>query len=119
MIEMLPGFAPEVVALAAAGRVTKEDYDRVVIPGMAQAFRGRAKIRCYLQVAPDVHFEPGAAWKDFKLGIEHYNGWERVAVVSDVEWLRVATKVMGVLMPGEVRVFGQAQADEAKRWVAG
>jgi hypothetical protein len=38
MIEMLEGFPECVVAVVAKGRVTREDYDRVLIPAVEAAF---------------------------------------------------------------------------------
>jgi hypothetical protein len=57
-------------------------------------------------------------WDDTKLGLKHLAGWERMAVVSDVEWLRVAVKISALAMPGHVRVFHDRELAEAKRWFA-
>jgi hypothetical protein len=50
-----------------------------------------------------------------KLGLKHLSGWERMAVVSDVEWIRAAVKIFGLAMPGHVRVFHHSELAEAKR----
>jgi hypothetical protein len=34
--------------------------------------------------------DAGAVWEDFRVGMEHLSRWERMAVVTDVEWLRLA-----------------------------
>ena len=31
--------------------------------------------------------EAGAIWEDFRIGMEHLLRWERVAVVTDLEWI--------------------------------
>ena len=51
-------------------------------------------------------------------GVEHLTRWERVAVVTDVEWIRLAVNLFRFLVPGGVKVFPTAQAAEARRWVA-
>ena len=120
MIQLLEGFPDDVVACAARGRVTKADYDGVLIPRVEQALSRNSKIRCYYQLGSDFStFEPGAMWEDAKIGLEHLKQWERVAVVTDVEWLRLATNAFRFLMPGSVRVFPIAEAAEAKRWISG
>ena len=49
---------------------------------------------------------------------EHLSRWERVVVVTDVDWIRLAVNVFRFLVPGEIRVFGTSQASEARSWIA-
>ncbi len=119
MVEILQGFPDNVVACAAKGQVTKQDYERVLIPSVERALERNAEIRCYYELRPEFRgFDAGAAWEDAKIGIEHLTRWERVAVVTDVEWIRLATNAFRFLMPGQVRVFSSAESAEAKRWIA-
>ena len=64
---------------------------------------------------PDYSAE--AAWEDTKLGLGHLRSWERIAIVSDAEWLRRAIHGLGWIMPGEVRIFGLDELDSARDWV--
>lgn len=57
--------------------------------------------------------------EDAKVGLSHLAAWEQVAVVTDVDWLRTATKVFGVAMPGAVRVISNAELDAALACVKG
>ena len=119
MIEVLEGFPNNVVAVAAKGRVTKTDYDDVLIPKVKETLRRREKIRCYYELGPEFSgLDAGAVWEDFRLGIEHLSRWERVVVVTDVDWIRLAVNVFRFLVPGEIRVFGTSQASEARSWIA-
>lgn len=54
----------------------------------------------------------------YTIGLEHLTRWERVAVVTDVEWLKLATNAFRFLMPRKVRVFPTSEAADAKRWIA-
>jgi hypothetical protein len=119
MIEVVNGMPDNVVAFAATGRVTKKDYDDVLIPRIEQALGKHAKIRCYYELGPEyAGFDAGAALEDAAIGIEHLLRWERVAVVTDVDWIRLATNAFRFLMPGTVRVFPVAKAVEARNWIA-
>lgn len=119
MIEILDGFPDDVIALAAKGRVTKSDYEEVLIPKVMETLAQHDKIRCYYEIGPELSgFEPGAMWEDLKLGIEHLSHWERVAVVADIDWIRVAVNIFRFLVPGKTRVFSLREAAEARRWVA-
>jgi hypothetical protein len=44
-------------------------------------------------------------------------GWERIAVVTDADWIENCIKAFGWMMPGEVKVFDDDEVDEAKRWL--
>ena len=56
-------------------------------------------------------------WDDTKLGLKHLTGWERLALVSDVEWIPWALKIFALAISGRVRVFHNRDLAEAKRWV--
>ena len=119
MIEVLEGFPDGIVAFAAKGRLTKGDYTKVLIPTVMGALGRHKKVRLYYELGADfAAVEPGAVWEDFKVGVEHISRWERIAVVTDVEWIRFAVNIFRFLVPGDARVFATAQAAEARRWIA-
>jgi hypothetical protein len=119
MIEILRDFPEAVVALSATGRVTRQDYETVLIPKVQEALARHDRIRCYYELGAGLSgFDGAAVWEDFKLGIGHLTRWERVAVVTDVEWIRLAVNFFRFLVPGETKVFPTAQAAEARRWIA-
>ena len=118
MLELAPGFPDNVVAVIARGQVTREDYDRNLIPKVEAALKRHDKIRLYYELGAQFSgIDAGAAWEDLKVGIEHLTRWECVAVVTDVEWIRHMVSAFGFLMPGKVRVFPAARAAEAKSWI--
>lgn len=119
MIELIGGFPDTVVACAAKGRITQDDYDRVLIPAVERALAKHDKIRCYYELGAEfAGMDLGAAWRDFTVGIEHLARWERVAVVTDIDWIGHAVGAFRFLMPGAVRVFPTAARAEARLWVA-
>jgi hypothetical protein len=119
MIECLGGFPDNVVACAAKGRVTRRDYDDVLIPRVAEVLGRHKKIRCYYELGREfTEMDLGAVWEDIKVGFAHLARWERVAVVTDVDWIRISVSIFRFLMPGEVRVFPTNQAPEARSWIA-
>lgn len=119
MIETVTGFPDNVIAFAAKGRVSKQDYDAVLTPAIEAALQKHEKIRCYYDLGTQFSgMDAGAAWEDFKLGIGHLTRWEKVAVVTDVDWIRNTMNAFRFLMPGEIRVFPTSQTAEAKAWIA-
>lgn len=118
MIERLEGFPENVVAVAGRGQVTRDDYEKVLIPAVEAAFKKHRKIAFYYELGPDfVGIEAGAAWEDFKAGVRHFFQWEKMALVTDVEWIRRTISGFAVFMPGELRVFPYAEQATAREWV--
>jgi uncharacterized protein YlzI (FlbEa/FlbD family) len=118
MIENIEAFPDNVIALAAKGHVTKNDYQQVVIPRVESALKRHAKIRLYYEIGPQFSgFDAGAMWEDLKVGVEHLTRWERMALVTDVDWIRHMVNAFRFIMPGQLRVFPTAQTAEARAWI--
>jgi stage II sporulation SpoAA-like protein len=110
MIEMLEDFPEEVVAVVARGWVTRRDYGEVLVPAVEAAFRRGNKLRCYYELWREfLGVDAGAVWEDFWIGFGHLSGWERVAVVTDVNWIRLAINAFRLLVPGEICSFQPAR----------
>lgn len=118
MIEALTGFPDNVAAFACHGHVTKADYEKVLIPDVENRLAHNDKVRIYYETAPDfAGVDPGAVWDDTKVGFAHWFRWERLAVVTDVEWIKHTMKIFGFLMPGELRAFPTTEATAARDWI--
>ena len=98
--------------------MTKADYDLVLVPAVTKALSTHNKLRLYYETAADfAGVDAGAAWEDFKVGMEHLTRWERIAVVTDVDWIKHMVRFFRFLMPGETRVFPLAEAAQARAWI--
>jgi hypothetical protein len=118
MIEPLKGFPKNVVAFACKGRVTKSDYETVLIPAVQEALQQQGKLRLYYQIGPEFSgIDSGAVWDDFKVGMEHIFRWERIAVVTDVDWIRHTIRAFSFVMPGAVRIFPVDEQVKARDWI--
>ena len=77
------------------------------------ALKKHNKVRLYYETATDfTRIDAGAVWEDIKVGMEHFMRWDRIAVVTEVEWLRHTMQFFSFLMPGEMKMFPLAQARE-------
>ena len=115
MIEIIEGLPNNVVGIAVTGRVTKQDCYDVLIPAMEDSLKAHDKIRLYYEL--NSRF-PGAAWDDLNVGIEYAPPCERVAIVTDVGWIRYTVKALRFLIPGEIQVFATVRASEGRAWIA-
>ncbi len=118
MIEHLANFPDHVLGFVCTGRVTKADYDAVLVPAVMQALEKPPKLRLYYETAADfAGIDPAAMWEDFEVGIEHLTRWERIAVVTDVQWIRQTMRLFGFLLPGAMKTFPASDAAQARAWI--
>jgi hypothetical protein len=119
MIEPVPDLPDNVLGFRAIGRITSEDYETVLIPAVEAKLAENKKVRLLYCLGEDFEgFEAGAMWNDAKVGLRHFTAWERIAIVTDVEWIRVSAKIFGFAMPGHVRVFNNGELNEAIEWLS-
>jgi hypothetical protein len=119
MIEQIEGLPAGTVGFRVHGQVTAADYEQVIVPDVEAAFALNRKLRLlYVTAADFTSFDPGAMWDDAKLGMRHFSSWERVALVTDVAWLRAAATAMGFAVPADFRLFSQDEEARAKAWIA-
>lgn len=118
-IEILGGYPADVVAIEARGHVERADYEMVLIPEVSARIKAEGKVKLLYVIGERfAGFSAGAAWDDAKLGFLHMGEFARVAVVSDIEWIRMGVKVMAPLMPCPVHVFHLGELEAAKAWIS-
>ena len=103
----------------ASGKVTKEDYETVVIPEVDKIVKQHGHIHFLLVLNTDVsNFSPGAWMKDPLVGVKHLSKWKKMAIVSDQKGVEKITDIISPVVPGESKGFSLAELDEAKSWVS-
>ena len=113
MIKIIKDLPDNVVGIVAQGRVTNAECANILRPVIEDSLK-HDKVRLYYEIGSRF---PGAAWEDLRIGIEHIPQWERVAVVTDVGWVRHTVNALRFLITSEVRVFTTFQAAEGLAWV--
>ena len=107
--------------LRASGQLTKDDYVGVLEPALREGVES-GELRLVFVLTSFDGLGHGAWVEDMKTGlnawVRHHSAWKRFALVTDVEWVAKALRAFAWMAPGEVKVFGLAEAEEAKRWVA-
>jgi hypothetical protein len=118
MIEALKDFPANVAAFVCRGHVTRHEYETVLVPAVNKVLDGHQKLRLYYETAADFGgIDPSAVWEDFKVGVEHLGRWERIAVVTDVDWIKHTMRAFSFVMPGELKVFSLAERGKAREWI--
>jgi hypothetical protein len=118
MFEPIADMPAGTLGFRAGGRLTSADYSETLVPALRQAIEA-GSVRLLLVVEEleklDLGKPIGRAKEDLSL---RSGAWKRTALVTDVGWLRAAIRPLGRFAPGELRLFGRAEEDEARTWVA-
>ena len=119
MIEEIPGRPEGTLEFKLTGKVTGRDYDHILTPAIDKALQDHERIRILVQIGPGFEgYALDAAWDDTRLGLRHWSGFDRIAIVSDVDWVKTTFKAFGFALPCPVRTFDLAEHDDARRWLS-
>ncbi|MCJ7591235.1 MAG: STAS/SEC14 domain-containing protein [Woeseiaceae bacterium] len=119
MMTLLANLPDHVVGVSASGQIDAKDYETVLMPAVDSALRKHKRIRVLYVLTKDFEsFTAGAMWDDAKLGLDYLRAWERIAVVTDVDWVANATRMFAFLLPGLVKVFFSQEQSDAEKWIA-
>ena len=115
MIEVINGLPDNVLGIIVTGKMTKRDCSEVLLPALERAREWHHKLRLYYEIRSRF---PGAAWDDMQLGICQGTIWERIAIVTDVAWIKHTVQVLRLLIPGDIRVFAATETPDGLAWIA-
>ena len=119
MLERMPDMPVGTIGFEAIGEVEDDDFERSVEPVLRAEIAAGRKIRLLYLLGPGMReYEGDALAEEMKFAARHPTSYERVAVVSDEDWLRPALRILSVLVPGQLRAFPVARLAAAKDWLA-
>ncbi len=119
MLEIVPGFPEDVVGIRAVGRISRKDYDEVLVPACKAVFEKHGKARFYYELGTAfTGMDAGAMWEDFTFGMGHLMQWAQVVLVTDTAWIAHAVNAFGFLMPCPVKVFPVSETAAARALLA-
>jgi hypothetical protein len=108
------------IGFEATDKVDDDDFEDTVEPVLRREIAAGRTIRMLYLLGPGLlEYEGEALGDELKFAARHAKSYERVAVVSDQEWLRPALRVLSALVPGQLRGFPLHQVEQAKEWLAG
>lgn len=118
MIELLNDFPDSGIGVRAAGKVSRQDYEDVVVPAIEHMIESSGKINFLLLLdTPLSNYSVGADFKDILIGLQYYKHWRKIAIVSDEEYVRKFVVGINYPLPGETKAFTVSELEEAKSWV--
>ncbi|MFZ5962654.1 STAS/SEC14 domain-containing protein [Thalassococcus sp. BH17M4-6] len=118
MIEKMSLSHENLLGFRIAGTVSQEDYETVLIPALEAAIEEHERLRLLVRVESDFKdYTLGALFEDMRVGLKHWRGFDRVALVAETKWVVRAVKAFSIFMPCPVAVFDLSEQDEAHRWL--
>lgn len=119
MFQQLANLPPGVTGVRALGHVSRQDYETVLEPILEDAHAHGRRLRFLYELGPELDgFSAGAAWEDARMGLRFMRLFEACAVVTDLGWVRDATKLAAFVLPCPVRVFTASDRGQAVAWLA-
>jgi hypothetical protein len=120
MIEILQGYPDEVLAISSAGRITADDYRNVLVPEAEARIARHGSVRILYYLGPKYQsFSTSAVWSDVLLGLSNWSKFGRVALVTDVEWIRASARLFTPFFRRALRIFAAADLNTASAWIRG
>lgn len=105
------------LVIHVSGKLVKADYEQFV-PEVERLVRQHGKLRL-LFVMTDFHgWDVGAAWEDFKFGVEHFADIERLAMVGETKWQHGMATFCKPFTKATIRYFDHADAADARKWLS-
>ena len=119
MIRLMEGLPDGVIGIEAVGKVTADDYTDVAAPALRRAREHHTKLRLIHVLGTEfTGMTGGGLLNDAQLGLAHPRSWERIAVVTDLDSVRALVRGAGWSIPGQMKLFGNAEVEDAKAWAA-
>ena len=106
------------IGFELSGVVSGEDYEKILIPAIKKKLQTTQKLNVLYHVTSDFDsYELQAIFDDAKAGFEFLGQWNKIAVVSDINWIINSVKLFAFMMPGSIKTYTNAQLEDAKKWL--
>jgi SpoIIAA-like len=119
MLRRMTDMPAGTIGFEAIGEIEDDDWERAVEPVLRDEMADGRKIRLlYLLGREAREVEGDAVTADTGFRARHATSFDRVAVVSDEDWMRPALRGLSFLLPGKARGFHVRELAAAKTWLA-
>jgi hypothetical protein len=101
----------------AVGDVDDDDWEDVVEPALRDELARGGKIRLLYLIGPRGDVDADLAGAEAGFRARHVTDYERLAIVSDEDWIRPALRTLSFLLPGKAKGFRVHDLEQAKAWL--
>lgn len=101
------------------GEITGADYEDIMIPKITEKLKDYSKIGLVYNIGDGFEkYKAKAIFDDMKVGFKYMRAFERIAVVTDLSWIKDGINMFHFIFPGEIKIFKNSELDAAKEWVS-
>jgi hypothetical protein len=120
MLRRMRAMPAGTIGFEAIGEVEDDDWEKAVEPLLREEIAAGRRVRLLYLLGPATReVDSDAMTADLGFRARHATSFERVAVVTDEDWMRPALRTMSALLPGKARGFPVRELADAKSWLAG
>lgn len=117
MLQFIPVFDGNTIAVRASGKLTLEDFQQF-FPQLETQIKRLGKISLLFEFDNFSGWDLDAAIDDIKFGMKHLSDFERIAMVGDKSWEHwMALIAKPFLISSEVRYFNRENLQQAWDWL--
>ncbi|UGS35674.1 SpoIIAA family protein [Capillimicrobium parvum] len=118
MLRRMDDMPAGTLGFEAVGKVDDDDWEETVEPVLRREIAEGRNVRMLYLIGPSAGEMEGDAMKaDTGFRARHASSFDRVAVVSDENWMRPALRGLSFLLPGKARGFHVRELEQAKAWL--
>ena len=119
MLRQMTDMPVGTIGFEGIGDVEDDDWEDTVEPVLRQEIAEGRKVRLLYLMGPESRDVEGDAVKaDLGFRARRAKSFDRVAVVSDEDWVGPALGALSFLMPGKAKGFPVHELVDAKSWLA-
>lgn len=116
MIRILGRSLDNVIGIECDGTISLEKFEGV-LPTIDRALERFERVNLLFLIKNIRGYGIKEFAADIKFAVTHWNSIEKVAIVSDRDWWRAATRLENLLTNWEERYFDMGELEEAWRWL--
>ncbi|WP_338876747.1 STAS/SEC14 domain-containing protein [Spirosoma sp. SC4-14] len=116
MIKALDLNDDRILGYRIEGKITAAEL-KPLFARVEEKKREHKKMRVYAEYVRMNGLSLGAIWEDIKFDITHFTDFEKVAVVTDTDWVGITGKAAGLIPGLEVRLFSCSEQEQAHEWI--
>jgi hypothetical protein len=118
MLRRITDMPAGTIGFEAVGEVEDDDWEETVEPVLRQEIAAGRNVRLLYLIGTEARQVEGDAMSaDTGFRVRHATSYERVAVVSDEDWIRPALRGLSFLLPGKAQGFRVRDLADAKAWL--
>ena len=109
--------AAHVIRLVIDGEVKQTDIDQAANV-MEESLKEHGKLRLLMEVKNLAGYDSIAAFmKDAQKTFQHYTDFEKIAVVTEEQWLADVASLGDLINPANIKQFSLSERELAEEWI--